>query len=81
MPDHLDLHGLSGVARASRLQRAYRRRAAAIQSESGASRRPSASVDLPHPAAARCPADVAVDFVEMTEIVARMRAAFFADPL
>jgi hypothetical protein len=38
-------------------------------------------VDLPHPAAARCPADVAVDFVEMTEIVARMRAAFFADPL
>jgi hypothetical protein len=81
VPDHFDFHGYSGVARASRLQRAYRRRAAAIQSESGASRRPPASGDLSHPAAARCPGDVAVDFVEMTEIVARMRAAFFADPL
>jgi hypothetical protein len=80
VPDQPDLLGNSGVARASRLQRAYRRRAAAFQPDAGASRRSVTSADPPRPAEARCPADVAIDFVEMTDIVARMQAAFFADP-
>ena len=66
------------MARASRLQQAYRRRAAAVQSDSGVPRRACAPPATPHPVVARPPADVAVDFVELTEIVTRMRAAFFA---
>jgi hypothetical protein len=80
VPDHSDLLGISGVARASRLQRAYRRRAAASQGDSGTPRRPAdGSTSIPA-GTARCPGDAAIDFVNMTEIVARMRAAFFMDP-
>jgi hypothetical protein len=97
VPDHFDLLGNSGVARASRLQRAYRRRAAAAQAEMGAVRRaadPSAAHRAADSSAVRRPpeparaapsappgsSDVAVDFVDMTEIVARMQAAFHTEP-
>jgi hypothetical protein len=66
------------VARASRLQRAYRRRAAAPHLDTSPVRRAQESAGAVS-AAVPGPSDVAVDFVDMTEIVARMRAAFFAD--
>jgi hypothetical protein len=75
VPDPLDVFGVSSVARASRLQRTYRRRAAASQSDA-APARPARPI-MPS-GNARPTGDVAVDFVAMTEIVPRMRAAFFA---
>jgi hypothetical protein len=77
VPDPLDLLGVSSVARASRLQRTYRRRAACFQPEAAPPRRACAPPVAP-PGDVRAAGDVAVDFVAMTEIVPRMRAAFFA---
>ncbi|HYN08362.1 MAG TPA: hypothetical protein VES67_13340 [Vicinamibacterales bacterium] len=76
MPDHSDLLGASGVARASRLQRAYRRRAAASHADSAPPRRAADGSTAAQTSDARCPGDAAIDFVNMTEIVARMRTAF-----
>ena len=79
MPDTFDRLGVFGVARASRLQRVRRRRAAssleAVGERSDAGRGSSSSADS---AAERCPGDVAIDFVDMTAIVRRMQSAFFS---
>jgi hypothetical protein len=78
VPDPLDFPGGSSLARASRLQRTYRLRAAAFQAD-GAPSRPACAPPLAPPGVdARAAGDVAVDFVAMTEIVPRVRAAFFA---
>jgi hypothetical protein len=79
VPDQFELLRNSGVARASRLQRAYRRRRAAFHPDPGAARRAPGSAGA-EPAVAPGQSDAAVDFVDMTEIVTRMQAAFFADP-
>jgi hypothetical protein len=78
VPDPLDLLGGSSLARASRLQRTYRLRAAAFQADGAPSRRACAPPPAPAGVDARAAGDVVVDFLAVTEIVARMRAAFFA---
>jgi hypothetical protein len=81
VPDPLDLLGGSSLARASRLQRTYRLRAAAFQADGAPSRHACARPPTLPGVDARAAGDVAVDFVAMTEIVPRMRAAFFASGL
>jgi hypothetical protein len=80
VPDTFDRLGVFGVARASRLQRVRRRRGApspgAIVERRDAGR---TAGSVPDPRVDRCPGDVAIDFVDMAAIVARMRSAFFAD--
>ena len=78
MPDDFDPIGVSRVARASHLQRAFRRRRVAAQPDAGTARAAAAarldsSAGLPGPPLG----DVAIDFVDMRAIVARMHAAFF----
>jgi len=79
VPDTFDRLGVFGVARASRLQRVRRRRAAAspepTSERSDAGRCASANADS---AAERCSRDVAIDFVDMAAIVGRMQSAFFS---
>ncbi|MGE5835515.1 MAG: hypothetical protein ACM4AI_13605 [Acidobacteriota bacterium] len=77
MPDTFDRLGVFGVARASRLQRVRRRRAAAssVSAGSDAGRCASSGADS---AAERCPGDVAIDFVDVAAIVRRMQSAFFS---
>jgi hypothetical protein len=77
VPDPLDVLGISSVARASRLQRIRRLRAAASTADAAPSRRAAAPSPAPPRVDVRSVGDVAVDFVAMTEIVPRMRAAFF----
>jgi hypothetical protein len=79
VPDTFDRLGVFGVARASRLQRVRRRRAASSPESTGersdAGRCASSRADL---AVERCPGDVAIDFIDVTAIVRRMHSAFFS---
>jgi hypothetical protein len=64
------------VARASRLQRDYRRRAAASQTNAATPRRSANASGALQPGDTWRLRDAAIDFVNMTEIVSRMRKAF-----
>jgi hypothetical protein len=79
VPDTFDRLGVFGVARASRLQHVRRRRAApppeAIAGPRDAGQPSGCASD---PIVERCPGDVAIDFIDMSAIVARMQSAFFA---
>ena len=81
MHDYFDIIGIPGDAPAREIRRACARRSGAGHPDfrpagiaAGASAAAGPALVLPEAT------DVAIDFVDMTQIVARMQAAFFAIP-